>query len=194
EYRIAQQRIKSNRNELSPIYRLIDYLAGESLYESSLSSYGSPYTLMENIWGNYQPILDSYIQDLKAFQCPGFEEEDNSYNAIRYSYSFSKAYDHHSLNDFRLSPSQLGAIVDGTASAFVDSTSRAAQIMARHNLGLNVGHLDGHVEWKGVEVFNRLECQWEVLGMTPHWPYYESGPILTRSTQGWLKDGAVSIP
>ena len=185
EYRLPASRKKLDNP--GPVYLNDDVLRGESFEECSRQKSGNPYSSTGR-WGNYQAILVFYSGGHGSYQCPSYGGE--SYDVLfKYSYSFSKAYDHHHLGAFRASPSQLGAILDNRQTSYVDITSRAYQIVARHEGGVNLGYLDGHVDNLLPDELNHLSAQWDILGMTPHGNHGTGGPTLTPSTQSWNKIG-----
>ena len=100
-------------------------------------------------YGNYQVAVEPYINNKDVFICPNTNQSTKADSfAKNYGIAvnvFGKAQDQIPGNGvFPSSPSECGVNLDAYDSTYIQS-DLPGRIHARHNRGLNVGYLDGHV-------------------------------------------------
>ena len=112
-------------------------------------------------YGSFSPYIGPYTGDYKTFCCPASSIAGSSYEGISYTakewqckhaVGMSRTADRKKVNNYITytttynSPSERAIFIDG-ASAWLQSDLFYSRMSIRHENGMNVVYMDGHVEF-----------------------------------------------
>ena len=127
-----------------------DYVFMQRHYGFDGASFYNNDTLVHTTYGDYQPLLHSYVGDKHIQHCPTSLNGGVTNMATRYEadYGMSRYFDTKSPNAFlTIKASAEWAVIADTNNHWLQ-TNWGERLTARHSKGCNLGWLDGHVSWK----------------------------------------------
>jgi len=158
----ALQQARAKAREVSCVSNVKQVMLGTTMYLGdnndvfpheyngwdALQYYPNRNLVLATPYGNYQPYVEPYVNDLQVFRCPTSARASNPTESFAYDYSINVYTHGRSVNWFttpggvNVSTSAWAIIADSTYEWI--QADQPWRVTARHNKGANIGFLDGH--------------------------------------------------